>query len=68
MSINFKISGHEIGLSSTVIRSFLTSKEFTSMSVGGGIDEGFTYSSNKLLLLYQDKAILGNLVIKVYLL
>lgn len=36
------------------------------MSVGGGIDEGFTYSSNKLLLLYQDKAILGNLLIKVY--
>ncbi|XP_013136840.1 PREDICTED: aminoacylase-1-like [Papilio polytes] len=51
-------TSHEIGLSSTVIRSFLTSKEFTSMSVGGGIDEGFTYSSNKLLLLYQDKAIL----------
>ncbi|KPI92805.1 Aminoacylase-1 [Papilio xuthus] len=49
---------HEIGVTVEKLQPFIESKDFENMSIGGGIDEGVSYESDKVLLFYQDKALL----------
>ncbi|XP_068632646.1 aminoacylase-1-like [Battus philenor] len=49
---------HEQGVTFDGIRCLIENEKYSSVPIGGGIDEGVSYTSNNLLLFYQDKALL----------